>query len=233
MPPKHRIKQYLPESYYHIYNRGVEKRLLFLDEQDYYVLLSHLKEYLLPKNEKALRDQLPNSTLSYKDRAHTLKLLRMNNFSDEITFIAYCLMPNHFHFFLKQKSRNSISKFMQSLCTRYTMYFNLRHKRTGKLYQDAYKAALITTEPQFIYLSKYIHRQALASKGQTFQSQTFQSWEGQPSSYQEYLGKRRTTWVHPEEVLAYFSKNNPTTNYQSFVNETEDYTTIQNALLED
>ncbi len=116
---------------------------------------------------------------------------------------------------------------MQSLFTRYTMYFNLRHKRTGKLCQDIYKAAPIVTEPQFIYISKYIHRQAVASKGSTFQS-----WEGQPSSYEEYLGQRKTEWVHPEEVLAYFPRANPAKDYKKFVEE-QDLRPVGNVLLEE
>ena len=54
MPARNSIKQYIENGYYHIYNRGVEKRLIFLDEQDYSVFLSYLKEYLLPKNESEL-----------------------------------------------------------------------------------------------------------------------------------------------------------------------------------
>ena len=48
MPPKNTIKQYVEGAYYHIYNRGVEKRNIFLDKQDYSVFLRYLKEYLLP-----------------------------------------------------------------------------------------------------------------------------------------------------------------------------------------
>ena len=55
MPSKNTIKSYTESGIYHIYNRGVEKRKIFLDKQDYDVLLSYLKDYLLPKNEKELK----------------------------------------------------------------------------------------------------------------------------------------------------------------------------------
>src|SRR3990167_1488571 len=200
MPAKNSVKQYLENGYYHIYNRGVEKRLIFLDAQDYSVFLSYLKEYLSPKNEKELYDKLSNPSLSYKERDKILKLLRLNNFSNEITFLAYCLMPNHFHFFVKQKSQNSIDSFMNSMGTRYTMYFNKKYKRVGSLYQDVYKAVLVETEKQFIHLSRYIHKQALASQGDALRG-----WEGQPSSYKRYLGFEKTAWIHPEEILSFFS----------------------------
>jgi len=75
------------------------------------------------------------------------------------------------------------------------------------------------------YLTKYIHRQALALQGETLalQGETLQD---QPSSYPEYLGLRTTSWVHPEEVLAYFSKTNPKLSYKSFVEEQDEDASI-------
>ena len=169
---------------------------------------------------------------SLRGTCQILKLLRLNNFADEIILLAYCLMPNHFHFFIKQKNALSIDKFMQSFGTRYTMYFNRKYKRVGFLYQDTYKGVLIDDEQQFIYLSKYIHKQAFIHSG--LQGRTLQGWEQpQPCSYPEYLGQRKTEWIHPEEVLAYFSKINPKLSYQSFVEEDEDFSPIANKILEE
>src|SRR3990167_7660783 len=207
MPAKNSRKQYLENGYYHIYNRGVEKRKIFLDQQDYGVFLSYLKEYLLPKDEKKLNDRLADSQISPKEKDKTLKALRMNNFAEEITLLAYCLMPNHFHFFVKQKSAGAIDGFMNSLATRYTMYFNRKYKRVGHLYQGVYKAVLITSDEQFVHLSVYIHKQSLPS---------------QPSSYSDYLLKSKTEWVHPEDVLLYFSKSENRHSYENFVNEARD-----------
>lgn len=204
-------KIYVDDGYYHIYNRGVEKRLIFLDKEDYGVFLSYLKEYLLPKDEKELQKRLADPNTSYKERDKILKLLRLNNFAEEITLLAYCLMPNHFHFFIKQKSALSIDKFMNSLGTRYTKYFNTKYKRVGALCQGVYKAVLVDNETYFIYLSKYIHKQSLASPSKAWEA------ENQPSSYLEYLGKRKTHWIHPEEILELFSKNSPSLPYKSFV----------------
>lgn len=226
MPAKNSIKIYSENSYYHLYNRGVEKRLIFQDSQDYGVFLSYLKEYLSPKNEEELYKKLSDPHTSYKEKDKILKLLRMNNFYKEITFLAYCLMPNHFHFFIKQKSALSIDKFMQSLCTRYTMYFNRKYGRVGSLFQGVYKAVLIQTEEQFIYLSKYIHKQALALQGETLQ-------EGQPCSFGEYLELRKTSWIDPQEVLRYFSKTRPTLSYKNFVLEQDNYESIQSIILDD
>ena len=229
MPSRNSIKQYVNNSYYHLYNRGVEKRLIFLDAQDYGVFLSYLKEYLTLKNEKKLHERLSDPNTSYKEKDKILKTLRMNNFWQEITLLAYCLMPNHFHFFIKQKSALSIDKFMQSLCTRYTMYFNRKYKRVGSLFQAVYKAVMVENEEQFIYLSKYTHKQALASQGETLQG-----WkEKQPCSFAEYLGLRKTSWVKPQEVLEYFSQTNPALSYKSFVLGHDDYDVLGNIKIEE
>lgn len=219
-------KFYVEEGYYHIYNRGVEKREIFLDQQDYEVFLSYLKNYLMPKDSKDLENHLLNPQLSSKQRDKILKLLRLNNFADEITLLAFCLMPNHFHFFIKQKDIGSMDKFMNSFGTRYTKYINTKYKRVGKLYQGNYKAVLITDEQQFIYLSKYIHKQSLATPSN--------AWVvNQPSSYPEYLGKRKTEWIHPEEVLQYFSKTNLNLSYQSFIEQENNLDLVQNFTIDE
>ncbi|MDO8637973.1 MAG: transposase [Candidatus Daviesbacteria bacterium] len=229
MPAKNSIKIYSEDSYYHIYNRGVEKKLIFLDEQDYTVFLSYLRTYLLPKNEKSLRQKLSDASISYKERDNILRQLRLANFYNEITLLAYCLMPNHFHFMIKQKKSISIDQFMNSIGIRYAMYFNKKYKRVGHLFQDVYKAVLIENEPQFLYLSAYIHRNPLKNCPKTKKMKLGIKVDGlcayyfsQPSSYPEYLDQRKTHWIHQEDILKFFSKTNPKLSYQSFVEETQD-----------
>lgn len=220
MPAKNSRKTYIENGYYHIYNRGVEKRVIFLDQQDYSVFLSYLKEYLLPKKEKELYERLSDPQISSIEKNKVLKSLKLNNFSQEITLLSYCLMPNHFHFFVKQKSINAIDKFMNSLATRYTMYFNRKYKRVGSLCQDVYKAVLISNDGQFLHLSRYIHKQAL-------------DLGNQPCSYPEYVGLRQTLWIKPDEVLAYFSTTNPSLSYQNFVEQPEDDERLKDLTLEE
>jgi len=218
MPARNTIKQYMPNGYYHIYNRGVEKRKIFLDQQDYNVFLSYLKDYLLPKDTEGLQSQLADPTLSWSEKAKVLKLLRLNNFADEINLLAFALMPNHFHFLIRQKSHDAIDRFIQSLGTRYTMYFNKRYKRIGPLYQDVYKAVSVLDEQYYLHLSRYIHRQALRIPSD---DSTKPVVELQPTSYFDYLGKRNTPWVQPHEILSYFSETNPHLSYEDFVLQNE------------
>lgn len=211
MPAKHAIKEFVADSHYHIYNRGVEKRTIFEDSQDYAVFLSYLKTYLLPKDETLLHAILgePTSTAKQKDQA--LKQLHLNNFSDTIKLISYCLMPNHFHLLIKQTDATTIDYFMRSFCTRYSLFFNRKYRRIGGLFQGVYKAVRVETDEQFFHLSRYIHRNPipLASQGESLQSYAY-------SSYPQYLGLTRAKWVHPEDVLTYFSKSQKN-GYQEFV----------------
>lgn len=80
------------------------------------------------------------------------------NYHGQIELLAYCLMPNHFHFLVKQTTDRAIAEFMQSLILKYVMYFNKKYKRVGSLFQGRYKTVLINDERQFVYITKYIHR---------------------------------------------------------------------------
>lgn len=228
MPATNSLKEYSNNSYYHIYNRGVEKRPIFQDNQDYAVFLSYLRTYLMPKDIDLLKKQSSDPSLSSKEKDKIFNLIKMNNFADEITLLAYCLMPNHFHFLLKQKSANTMDKFMNSIGTRYTMYFNKKYKRVGTLYQGVYKAVIVFTDEQLLNVTHYIHKnpvkdmpkskfKKLASEGEALRA-----YFSQPSSYPEYLGLRQTPWVHPEEILAFFSKEHPNYSYQKFIEEGDD-----------
>ncbi len=214
MPSKNEVKIYIENGYYHIYNRGVEKRNIFEDEEDYHVFLSYLKAYLLPKNTKELQERLIDPNTSYKEKDKIIKLLRLNNFADEITLLAYALAPNHYHLLIKQKSPYAIDRFLNSLITRYSVYFNKKYKRVGPLFQGVYKAVLIETDEQLLHLTRYIHLHS------------FKNTEGCPSSYQNYLGLTSQEWVKPQEILSFFKTAQRTSlkedilSYQSFV---EDY----------
>lgn len=200
--------------------------MLFEDKQDYSVFLSYLKDYLLPKDKDILMQLLADPKPPRAEKQKVLKLLRLNNFHNRITLIAYCLMSNHFHLLIRQKDKLAIDQFMNSLCTRYTMYFNHKYKRVGRLYQDVYKAVIIENEGYLLHLSRYIHKQSIV-QGDPLNSLN------QPSSLQDYLGIKKTAWVKPDDILSYFSKSNQAKNYYSFVLQDEALELLSNLTLED
>lgn len=145
MPSKYVIREYTEGGVYHIYNRGVEKRIIFASAIDYSIFAYYLRVYSWPK--EALVNLYPNLSM---------RLLR-NNLSKEIDLLAYCLMPNHFHLLVQQASINGVSKLMKQLSNAYTEYFNKKYKRNGCLMQGRYKAAKISTDEILRHVSRYIH----------------------------------------------------------------------------
>lgn len=218
MPSRNIVKTYVDDSYYHIYNRGVEKRTIFLDEKDYKVFLSYLQFYLT----NPLRGSTPKSFPSQL----------LHNHTQNIKIIAYCLMPNHFHLFVKQTDRYAINHFMRSLSTRYSMYFNKRYTRVGPLFQGIYKAVYIDNEMQYLYLSKYIHRNPLDLPGHEKSPKLV---DYPYSSYRNYLGIIHQSWVNPTEIVEYFSKENHHAPYREFVEDdqiSDEISTLKNLTLD-
>lgn len=206
MPARNIIKTYVENGYYHIYNRGVEKRDIFLDKQDCVVFQRYLKLYLSPPEEvKKMNEEKLNRFLPL-------------NMHHEIDLLSFALMPNHIHLFIKQYKKDSIVKFMRRLTTSYVMYFNRKHKRVGSLFQNRYKAALVTIDPYLLHLSRYIHLNPSTLKSRI----NFKEF----NSYPYYLGEKQASWVKPQEILNYFSTSNTTkkhTSYESFVETAKEY----------
>jgi putative transposase len=198
----------------------VEKRNIFEDSQDYNVFLSYLREYLTTKNLDILLPKLQNLDTPWSEKNKILRLINLNNFHDEISLLAYCLMPNHFHFLVRQSSANSIDRFINSLNTRYVMYFNKKYKRVGPLFQDVYKAVLVKTDEQLLYLSIYIHNNPKAKgsiQSKERKGDAFRFLTSQPSSIQEYLGLRKTSWINYNTILTSLSTSKKSLSYKNLV----------------
>lgn len=223
MPSRNIIKPYLAGGYYHIYNRGVNKRTIFKDEQDYAVFLSYLKTYLLPMDTDMLKAIIANPSTLPKEKNLALRQLQLNNFNGRIELLAYILMINHFHFLIHQTDERDVKVFMQSLMARYTMYFNRRYKRVGPLFQGRYKAVLIETDELLLYITRYIHRNST-----DYFSHKRSDLFRQPSSYPNYLGELKQDWVKPDFILQNFDGAG-FNSYKSFV-ESEDSDLEQKAV---
>lgn len=120
---------------------------------------------------------------------------------------------------IRQMADHSIDHFMRSLCTKYVRYFNSHYKRIGPLFQGPYKAVQVVSESQFMYLSKYIHRNPLGLR--TFQQNARPLSEYKYSSYANYLHTFSQPWVHPDDILSYFTQTIPRQSYRQFVEESD------------
>jgi len=136
--------QFAIGEFYHIYNRGTDKRIIFLDDNDrkrfYYLLF------------------LCNGKKPFE--ISELDLKQIFNFKRDETLIdigAVCLMDNHFHLLLKEKRENGISEFMHKVSTAYTNYFNRKYKRAGTLFSGRFKAEHVVNDRYLNYLFAYIH----------------------------------------------------------------------------
>jgi putative transposase len=134
-------------EFYHIYNRGVEKRRIFVKPTDYerFIKLLYLCNGTEPIVTKLVQGLSSDDLFSF-------------NVGNKIVDIgAYCLMPNHFHLLLKERVENGISIFMLKLLTGYSMYFNKKYKRTGRLFEGTFKANHLDDDNYLKYIYAYLH----------------------------------------------------------------------------
>ncbi len=134
MPSKYIVRNFTANSNYHIFNRGVNNQDIFLDKKDYFFFETYLYIYLYPI--KQVLEKFPDVPV----RLHS------KNLSEEVELLGFCLMPNHFHFILKQNTKDGISKFMKQITNAYTLFFNQKNKRSGSLMQGRFKALEISTD---------------------------------------------------------------------------------------
>ena len=208
MPSKNTLKIYLENAYYHIYNRGIDLREIFIDKQDCIFFQHLLKLYLSPPEYlKAEKEMTPKLL-------HKITDLNLYN---EVDLISFALMPNHFHLQVKQITSNGIEKLTRRVLSSYSQYFNKKRKRKGPLFESVYKAVLLETDPQFLYLSSYIHRNPMKLINPKFDFVEF-------SSYPYYLGEKKAVWLKPQDILDNFTrtksiKDNNILSYQDFVQD--------------
>jgi putative transposase len=136
---------FIQEEYYHIYNRGNSKQIIFHDKEDYERFIGLLYACNSSKNFRIFS---LNNDQSIFDFNREKQLCAIG---------AYVLMPNHFHLLLTQIEDRGISKFMQKLTTAYVMYYNKKYKRTGSLFEGKFKSENADTDRYLKYLFSYIH----------------------------------------------------------------------------
>lgn len=222
MPARNAIKEYDAGGYYHLYNRGVEKRDIFVDQDDCQKFLSYLKLYLDPATLQGQSLKAENGSTIPPSRHY-------KNFHDTIELHAYCLMPNHFHMLIKQVEDRSMEGFMRAIMTKYVMYFNKKYQRVGSLFQGRYKCVKLTSEEQFTYVSKYIHRNPLPDIPTRTVLEGLVDYKY--SSYGNYLGLFSQSWVKTDDILHYFAKTGPN-SYKSFVEESGDISIVYNQMID-
>lgn len=173
-------------EYYHIYNRGVEKRKIFLDQNDFGRFFQSMKEF----------NNIEPIGSIYENYFRKKQLGNPVSKSDQLVdFICYCLNPNHYHFLLKQISDKGVEKFMHKLSLGYTKYFNQKNKRSGFLFQGPFKAVHVETNEYILHLSAYIN---LNNKVHKLGNRVSKS------SWDEYIEKSNNGFCKKDIILGQF-----------------------------
>jgi putative transposase len=198
-------KHFAPNTFWHVFNRGNGKQNVFLDLEDFRFFLLRLRENLFPSPEDGPLGKLGGASLIAE--AHT-PYIRKKLPPEAFALLCYCLMPNHFHFLIRQNTTLPISKLIAKVCTSYSMYFNKKYGKVGNLFQSKFKAVLVTSDEQLMWTSAYIHNNPKVA-GLTEKLENY-PW----SSYPDYIGKRQGTICDKEFILKMF-KN--ISEYEKFV----------------
>ncbi len=209
--PTNRKVVFANGEYYHVFNRGVEKRPTFTTKYEFLRAVDSIDFYRFGNLPIRYSKYL---ALNNDKKAEFYK--RLDSSQLQVEIIAYCLMGNHFHFLLKQLKEGGIVKFMAKFTNSYTKYFNTKHERVGPLFQGVFKAVHIESDEQLIHLSRYIHLNPV--KGFIVKPEELSNYQW--SSYPEYLGNKERKIVTLVNVLNFFKTGS---DYQKFVLDQVDY----------
>jgi len=207
---------------YHIYNRGVEKRKVFLDDQDYFRFIHDLYEF---------NDENPVINVNYRVQHNQSKYMGVqlpyikNERKLLVDILVWCLMPNHYHLILRQRRDNGIVLFMQKLGSGYTNYFNLKYKRVGSLFQGRFKAVLVENDNYLLHLSRYIHLNPVELVQADWRNNGIKDLKKASkflekyrySSYLDYTGRKNfPSLIHKDLINQYFESSQ---EYKNFIQE--------------
>ncbi len=200
-------------EFYHLYNRGINKMTIFLDDVDKKRFIKLL--FACNSKKPVVFKSIQGSPLEKIERGETI-----------VDIGAYCLMPNHFHLLIREKIENGITMFMEKLFTAYSMYFNKKNERTGRLFEGIFKATHINYDEYLKYLFAYIHLNPVKLIDQKWKENSVADRETAEkflkeykySSYFDYTGEKREELLilSKESFPEYFANFE---EFDDFINE--------------
>ncbi|MFH1129677.1 MAG: transposase [Patescibacteria group bacterium] len=190
---------------YHVLNRGVDKRKIFLDQQDHLRFIHDLYEF---NDNRVIGSTSDRFKASNKDNDLVGRSTKQPR-KPMVNIYAFCLMPNHFHLLLGPIIENGISKFLRKLDMGYAKYFNIKHKRKGALFESRYKSILISKSNHFLNLPYYIHLNPLDMEFSEWRNRKIKDHDKaikylnnyRWSSHLDYCGKKNFPSVTNRELL--------------------------------
>ncbi|MFA5926345.1 MAG: transposase [Parcubacteria group bacterium] len=197
-------------EYYHLYNRGVDKRKIFQDKRDF-------ERFKLSMN--LLNNQDDGLMIAWRDYKDNNPEAELSDFpllkkkrKKLVEFICYCLNPNHYHLIVKQLVNNGIEKLMHKIGTSHTNYFNTRNSRSGALFQGKFKRVHIKSNSKLLYLAAYVNLNHYIHG--------YKEKEWKYSSFPDYLGKRKKGLCNKKVIMNQFKDY---TDFKKFIFENAVY----------
>lgn len=183
------------DEYYHVYNRGAHKRIIFHNETDYarflFLILFLQSPLVFEQVSRPVRRFVKHRVFDI-DAEDTAQITK----DRYVELVAFCLMPNHFHLILRETQENGTARYMQRVLNGYAKYYNTKYGVSGHLFQGPYKAVLVEDNDQLLYLSTYIHRNVRELPEWKNKERRYE-W----SSYQDYVGKNRWDKLLSTELI--------------------------------
>ena len=199
---------FVNKEYYHVFNRGVDKRKVFLNGDDFNRFLQSMDEFNSVTPIGSIYENSFNKNRIKPGQSMSKQRVGARKKKDKlVNFVCYCINPNHYHFLLEQVFDNGIEKFMQRLGNGYTKFFNNKYLRSGSLFQGRYKSVHVDSNEYLLHLSVYINLNEKVH--QLGHSMSKSSWD-------EYIGKNNYSFCDKNIVLDQFNK---TEDYEIFAND--------------
>lgn len=187
-------------EFYHVYNRGTDKRIVFSDESDVDRFMQSMEVFNTIEPIGSIL-QLGNRTS--KQKSEKVDEGRLVN------FVAYCLNPNHYHFILEQLVDDGVSMFMKRIGGGYTKYFNEKYKRSGVLFQGRYKVIHIDSNEYLLHSSAYVNLNDRVHQPGNRTSKSIKS----RSSWREYTGESKSNFCNKDIILGQYKKKDGYNNF--------------------
>ncbi|MBX4181625.1 transposase [Candidatus Parcubacteria bacterium] len=195
-----------PGEYYHVFNRGVNKQMIFHDMRDFSRFLFLILYFQSPKvftNLGRLIEDFVRHRVSHSIDQDVVR-------GRMVEIVSFCIMPNHFHLIVKEVSDEGIASYMQRILNAYGKYYNTKYEKSGHVFQGPYRAVHVENDDQLRYLSAYIHRNP-REISKWFKKEDQYPW----SSYSDVVKENRWGKLLVPEILMGEFKN--VKDYDTFV----------------
>lgn len=195
---------------YHIFNRSVGKESIFSNQRNLQHSLELIDYYRFPQ---AVRFS------QYQILTKDFKKAYENNFRKQqhlVEIYSYAIMPNHYHFLLKQLQEDGIKTFIRILQNSFAKYFNIKNDRHGAVFQSTFKAKRVETDEEFVHVSRYIHLNPVTSFLIDFKNLSLYPW----TSFPLYVKGLSNTFVNINQITNMFKNRE---KYIQFVADQANY----------